>query len=34
MKRAGCGRDMMALLLPRMEDPPLQLALQSMVQES
>ena len=33
MKRAGCGRDLMGLLLPRMEDPPLQLAMQSMVQE-
>jgi serine/threonine protein kinase len=33
MKRAGCGRDLMGLLLPRMEDPPQELALQSMVQE-
>jgi hypothetical protein len=33
MKQAGCGRDLMGLLLPRMEDPPLQLAMQSMVQE-
>ena len=34
MKREGCGRDLMGLLLPRMDDPPLQLAMPPMVTET
>jgi hypothetical protein len=29
MKRAGCTHDLISILLPKMDDPPLQLALQT-----